>query len=146
MRPGVNGTVTVWPGILRRLLDARAAGQHDQIGERDLLAAGLSRVELPLDALQRLQHLRQLGRLIDCPILLRRETDARTVRAAALVGAAEGRRRRPRRGYELRDAAVPRPGSCLERGDVLRIDQLVIHCGNRVLPASSSSCGTSGPR
>ena len=31
------------PGVLRRLLDARATGQHDQVGQRDLLAAGLRR-------------------------------------------------------------------------------------------------------
>jgi hypothetical protein len=45
-------------GILRRLLDGRAAAQHDQVGQRDLLAAGLRAVELRLDALERLQHLR----------------------------------------------------------------------------------------
>ena len=27
-------------GVLRRLLDARATRQHDQVGQRDLLAAG----------------------------------------------------------------------------------------------------------
>ena len=41
MRPGVNGTVDVVAGGLRRLLDAGAAAEHDQVGERDLLAAGL---------------------------------------------------------------------------------------------------------
>ena len=35
-------------------------------------------------------------RLVDRPVLLRREADARAVGAAALVGAAEARRRRPR--------------------------------------------------
>ena len=39
--------------------------------------------------LQRLQHLRELGRVVDVPILLRREADARSVGAAALVGTAE---------------------------------------------------------
>ena len=39
MRPGVNGTVTVLTRSLRRLLHAHATGQHDEIGERDLLAA-----------------------------------------------------------------------------------------------------------
>ena len=33
----------------------------------------------------------QLGRLVDLPVLLRRETDARAVRTTALVGAAERR-------------------------------------------------------
>ena len=97
MRPGVNGTVTFIACSLRRLLDARDAGQHDEIGERDLLAACGRAVEFLLDAFERLQHLRELRRLIDLPILLRRQPDARAIRAAAHVGAAEGRRRRPRR-------------------------------------------------
>ena len=33
----------VVPGVLRRLLDGRAAAQHDQVGERDLRSAGLRR-------------------------------------------------------------------------------------------------------
>ena len=37
-REGNRDLVT---GILRRLLDACASGQHDQVGQRDLLAAGL---------------------------------------------------------------------------------------------------------
>ena len=40
-------------GVLRRLLDARAARQDDQVGERDLLAAGCGLVERLLDALER---------------------------------------------------------------------------------------------
>src|SRR5439155_19620301 len=82
-------------GILRRLLDARATGQNDQVGERDFLAAGLRAVELALDARQRLERLRQLDRLVDFPLLLRREANARAVRTAALVGATDGVRRRP---------------------------------------------------
>src|SRR6185436_1310804 len=80
-------------GILRRLLNAGATGQNDQVGERDLLAAGLRFVELALDALQRLEDLRQLGRLVDVPPVLRREANARAVCTAALVGATEGGRR-----------------------------------------------------
>ena len=39
-------------GILRRLLDACATAQNDQVSQRDLLAAGLCAVERALDALQ----------------------------------------------------------------------------------------------
>jgi hypothetical protein len=39
--------------------------------------------------LQRLQHLRELGPVVDFPVLLRREPDARARCAAALVAAAE---------------------------------------------------------
>ena len=85
-----EGNRHVVPGVLRRLLDGGAAAENDQVGERNLLAAGLRGVELLLDALEGFEHLRQLGRLVDLPILLRREADARPVRPAALVGAAEG--------------------------------------------------------
>ena len=40
-------------GRLRRLLDAGIAGENDQVGERDLLAAARRWIELELDALQR---------------------------------------------------------------------------------------------
>ena len=43
MRPGVKGTVALVTGLLRGLLDARATGQDDQVGQRYLLAAGLRR-------------------------------------------------------------------------------------------------------
>ena len=88
--------------VLRGLLDAGATAQHDQIRERHFLAALLRAVERLLKALQRLQHLRQLRRLVDRPVLLRRQPDAGAVGAAALVGAAEGGRRRPRGRDQLR--------------------------------------------
>ena len=91
----------VVPGFLRRRLDGRAAAQNNQVRERDLFSAGLRRVELLLDSFERLQHLSQLRRLIDFPILLRRQTNARAIRATALVGAAERRRRRPGRRRQL---------------------------------------------
>ena len=63
---------------------------HDQVGKRDLfLASGLRVIERLLNPLESLQYLRQLGWVVDLPVLLRREADARAVGAAALVGAAE---------------------------------------------------------
>jgi len=41
MRPGVKRDLDVVPGGLRRFLDRRAAAENDQVGNRDLLAAGL---------------------------------------------------------------------------------------------------------
>ena len=67
-----------------------------------------------LDFLQGVQHLSQLGRLIDGPIFLRCEANARAVRAAALVGAAERRRGRPGRGHELGHRQARREDLCLE--------------------------------
>ena len=130
-------------GILRRLLDACATGQNDQVGERDLLAAGLRAVELALDALQRLERFRQLGRLIGFPVLLRREANARAVRAAALVGAAEGGRRRPGRRNQLRDGQPRSQDLALEGGMSCFIDQRVIDRGTGSCQISYSS-GTSG--
>src|SRR6185436_4097300 len=120
--------------ILRRLLDARATGQHDQVGQRDFLAARLSFVELVLDALQRLEDLCQLGGLVDLPVLLRREANARAVRSSSLVGATECGRRRPGRRYQLRDGQPRRQDLALEGGNILFIDQLVIGRRDRVLP------------
>ena len=48
-------------GILRRLLDRRAATENDQVGERHLLAAELRGVELLLDLLQLCQRNGQLA-------------------------------------------------------------------------------------
>ena len=79
MRPGVKGTFTSTSGVLRRLLDCRTAAENDQVGERDLLAAGRRGVELLLDRFELLQHLRQFRRLVDLPVLLRREANARAV-------------------------------------------------------------------
>jgi hypothetical protein len=92
---GREGHGHVVAGLLRGGLDRGAAAQDDQVGQRDLLAAGLRVVEFALDGLELAQDLGELGRLVDFPVLLRGEADAGAVGAAALVGAAEGGRRRP---------------------------------------------------
>ena len=53
MRPGEKGTVTGWPACFAACSTPRAPCQHDEVGQRDLLAARLCLVELALDALQR---------------------------------------------------------------------------------------------
>ena len=119
------------PGVLRGLFDRRAAAENDQVGERNLLAA---RVELLLDRFELLQDRLELGRLVDLPVLLRREANARAVRAAALVGAAERRRRRPSRRDQLGHGQAGREDLRLQSGNVLLPDQRMIHRGDRVLP------------
>ena len=121
-------------GFLRRRLDGCAAAQNNQVSERNLLPAGLRSVELLLDPFERLQHLSQLSRLVDFPILLRREANARAVRATALVGAAERRRRRPGSGDRLGDRQSGREDLGLQSSNILLPDQRMIHCGNRILP------------
>jgi hypothetical protein len=67
--PGREGNLHVVSGALSGLLDRRGAAENDQVGKRNLLAAGLRCVELLLDRLEFLKDLRQLSRLVDLPIL-----------------------------------------------------------------------------
>jgi hypothetical protein len=60
--PGRERHLDVLPSILGGLFDRRAPAHDDQVGERDPLPAGLRAVEVRLDLLERLEHLRQLGR------------------------------------------------------------------------------------
>jgi hypothetical protein len=118
MRPGVKGTVTFVTGVFRRLLDAGAAGQTIRSASETFLPPDCRAVERALDALERLEHLRQLGGLVDFPILLRRQR----MRAPF----APPRLSEPR-NVDADAQAVetscetdrPEPGSCLQRGDVL---------------------------
>jgi len=75
-----------------------------------------------------------VGRLVDFPILLRRKTNARPVRAAALVGATERGRRCPGGRDQLGDRQARGKNLALEVCDVLFVDKLMIDCGHRVLP------------
>jgi hypothetical protein len=86
------------------------------------------------NAFQGLEHLRQLGGLVDFPILLRCQANAGAVGTAALVGATERGRRRPGGGNQLRDGQTGSQDLALQGGDVLRINQFVIGRGNGVLP------------
>src|SRR5271165_4778582 len=90
--PRREGNLDGMPGLLRGFLDGCASAQNDQVRERYLLPAGQRTVELVLDRLQGLQDFRQFHRLVDVPILLRRQANTGTVRSTALVGAAERRR------------------------------------------------------
>ena len=79
----------------RRQFHADTAAQHDQVGQRHLLGAGLCSVERGLNGAQHRQHLVQTGRFIDRPALLRGKADARAIGTTALIGPAEGRGRGP---------------------------------------------------
>ncbi len=84
-----EGNRHIVPALFGGLLDGGRAAEDNEIGERHFLAAACRTVERLLNAFEGSEHLLQLGRLVDLPILLRAETDARAVRPAALVGAAE---------------------------------------------------------
>ena len=121
-------------GLLCGCHDGCAAAQNDQVSKRNLLAAGLCAVEILLDHFQLAQDLGQFSRLVDFPVFLRRQAYARAVCSTALVAAAERRSRRPSRGDQLGDGKPGCKDLGLQGGDVLLIDQLVVHCWNGVLP------------
>ena len=127
----MNGTVTSWPALLA----AASTAAQPPSTIRSASDTGRARaVELGLDAFERRQHPAQLARVVDLPVVLRSEADARTVGAAALVAVAERRGRRPGGRHQLGDAQTGVEDLGLERGDVGVADQLVVDGGNRVLP------------
>src|SRR5688572_28042023 len=71
--------------ILRRFFDRRSASQHDRVGYRQAAAQLIDLAGRP----------DQVVWLIDGPTLLRGEAYARAIGAAAMVGAAIVRGRRP---------------------------------------------------
>ena len=122
------------PGLAGGRLHRGVAAEDDQIGQRDLFAAGLALVELALDSLQGLQHTGQLLRLVDLPVLLRCKPDTRPVGAAAHVRAAERGRRGPGGRDQLTNGQPGIQDLFFQRLHVLVINQLVIDGRHRVLP------------
>ena len=86
VRPGVNGTVMSCAGVLRRLLHGGAAAEDDQVGQRDRLPPDCEPLKSDWIRSSVRQHRGELGRVVDRPVLLRRQPDAGAVGAAALVG------------------------------------------------------------
>ena len=120
--------------FLRSRLDGRTTSENDQIGERDFLSAGRRRIELLLDPLKRLKHLGEFRGLVDFPILLRSQAEARPIGAATLVTATESRRRGPGGGNEFRDRETGAEDLGFQTLDFGIPDQRVIHRGDRILP------------
>src|SRR6185312_14231067 len=121
-------------GVLRGFLDRSSAAKNDQVGERDLLAAFGRGVEILLDRLELLERLLEFGRIVDLPVLLRIEANARAVASASLVGAAEGRGRRPGGRNQLGYGETGGEDLRLERRDVRVVDQRMAYGRNRILP------------
>ena len=120
--------------VLCRFLDCGAAAEDDQVGERDLLAVRLGVVELTPDLIQNGQRLLQLQRVVDRPVVLRREPDASAIGASALVTAAKRRGRCPGGADQLRHREAGVEDGGLESRDVTVVDQIVIHFGNGIHP------------
>jgi hypothetical protein len=88
---GVKGTVhVVARPSSRRFFHGGTAAQHDQVSQRNLLAAGLGRLLNSAGCFSSVAAPWPVGRLVDFPVLLRSQANARPVGAAALVAAAEG--------------------------------------------------------
>ncbi len=137
--PGVNGTVTGTPASAAAFSTAGAAAQHDQVGERDRLAG--RRADSPSSSGDDL-----LRAGVDRPVRLRLQAQPGAVRAAALVGAAVGRGRRPGGVHELRDGQAGGEQPLLELGDLGLADAARGRPPGTGSCQSWSSCGTSGPR
>ena len=120
MRPGVKGTFTSTPASFAAFSTAAQPPRTIRSASETFLpnsfwiASSFASTVL------------QLRRLVDLPVLLRREADARAVGAAALVGAAEGRGRRPGGRDQLRHRQAGGEDLRLQRGDVLVVDQRMI--------------------
>jgi hypothetical protein len=134
VRPGVKGTVTLWPAFFAACSTPAQPARTIRSASETFLPPDCVAVEFALNTFERLQHFRQLLRLVDFPVLLRRQADTGAVRAATLVGAAEGGRRRPGGRNQLRDGQARSQDLALEGGNVLLINQLVIDRGDGVLP------------
>ena len=67
-----------------------SAAQNDQVSHRHLLATRLGRIECRLHALERIENLTKLGRLVDLPLALRGQAQAGTIGTATLVRTAIG--------------------------------------------------------
>ena len=145
MRPGVNGTFTSTPAAFAAFSTAAQPPRTIRSASETFLPLGRV-VERLLDRFELLQHLRQLGRIVDLPILLRAQANARAIGAAALVGAAERRGRRPCGRDQLRHRQAGREDLRLQRRDVLVVDQRLRSTAGIGSCQISVSFGTSGPR
>ena len=134
MRPGAKGTFTSGTGLFRGYFDGSIAAENDEVSERNFLAVLLRAVEVLLDSFELREHPREFRRLVDFPVLLRRETNARAVGAAALVAAAESRGRSPGSADKLRNGEAGGEDLCLEAFSIPISDERMIDGGNGVLP------------
>ena len=126
--------MTSWPASFAAFSTAAEPAEHDQVGERDPLAAGCAALNSCWIRSRVCSTVAELVGLVDLPAALRLQADPGAVGAAALVGAAEARRGRPRGGDQLRDGEPGVEELRLEGGDVGVADQLVVDGRHRVLP------------
>ena len=103
MRPGVNGTVMSCPAFFAACSTAAHPPRTIRSASETFLPLVCELLNSDWICSSVCSTLARSAGLFDFPILLRREADACPVGTAALVGAAEGRRRRPGGGDQLGD-------------------------------------------
>ena len=145
VRPGVKGTSTSRPTVFSRLLNGRATGEHDDVGERNSFSVRTRRIEGTLNPSRVESTVPSSVGLLTSQSFLGRQANACTVGPTALVSTAERGRRCPRRIYQLPDRQIRRENGRLQFGDLGVTDEFVGHRGQRVLP-NQWFAGTQGPR
>ena len=137
MRPGANGTCTSTPASWAAFSTAAEPARTIRSASETFLPP----LAEPLNSLWIPSSLRQyageLGRLVDLPVLLWAQPNAGAVGATALVGAPEGRGRRPR-GTRRAAARTERPDDRIfafrAAMSASSITIGMIDCRDRVLP------------
>jgi hypothetical protein len=100
--PGEKGTVTSWPAFFAAASTAAQPPRTIRSASETFLPPDCAPLNSP-GSPPAPRGPSPARRLVDLPVLLRREADARAVGAAALVAAAEGGGRRPGGGDQLGD-------------------------------------------
>ena len=134
MRPGANGTVTSWPALFAACSTAAQPPSTIRSASETFLPPDCAPLKSCWTCSSVCSTLASCGRVVGLPVLLRRQADPGPVGPAALVGAAEARRRRPCGRHELGDGQSRGEDLVLEGSDVRLADQLVIDGGDGVLP------------
>src|SRR5262252_8360536 len=119
MRPGVKGTFTPTPASFAAFSTAAQPARTMRSASETFLPPAAEELNSFWMASSFSSTVLSCAGSFTSQSLLRAETDARAVRAAALIGAAERRCRRPGGGDELRHRKARAENLRLQRGDIL---------------------------
>ena len=145
MRPGVKGTLTSWPPSFAAFSIAAPPPSTIRSASETFLPPLAEALKSFWIASSFRERWLKLGRIVDLPVLLGIEPNARAVSAAALVGAAERRGRRPGGRNEFGNREARAEDLRLERRDVRSSISGWSTAGIGSCQISVSF-GTSGPR
>ena len=134
MRPGANGTVMSCPASFAACSTAAQPPRTIRSASETFVPPDCEPLKSCWICSSACSTLASSAGSLASQSCLRLEADPRAVGPAALVGAAEAGRRRPRGGDQLGDGQPRLEDLGLEGGDVLVADQVVVDRGNGVLP------------